>query len=165
MKNFCKFVLFILINNLYAIEFIAHRGLSSQFPENSKEAITESFKYDFSYVEIDVQQTKDNKIVAFHDNTVNRTTKAKGPISNFSLYELQKISKDINSLDEILPLFQNSKVKLIIEIKNNNNKYPGIEERVVSLVKKYQLSNILYKSFSTKTQTASKNLITKNSSM
>jgi len=52
---------------------IAHRGYRSQRAENTLSAFEYSIgKFDF--IELDIQVTKDNRLVVFHDYTLNRTT-------------------------------------------------------------------------------------------
>lgn len=42
-------------------------------------------------LEMDVQLTRDKKVVVIHDATVDRTTDGTGPVSDFTLAELQKL--------------------------------------------------------------------------
>lgn len=61
---------------LKGFKVIAHRGLSSLFPENTKEAIIAGLHCsDFS--EFDIHLTKDNHVVVFHDRTLSRITDVK----------------------------------------------------------------------------------------
>ena len=45
----------------------AHRGASSDYPENTLLAFEEGIKCGASGIELDVHKTKDNKIVVIHD--------------------------------------------------------------------------------------------------
>ena len=47
----------------------AHRGASSDYPENTLLAFEEGIKCGASGIELDVHKTKDNKIVVIHDDT------------------------------------------------------------------------------------------------
>ncbi len=53
---------------------IAHRGSSGMAPENTAAAIDLAVDQRADFVEIDVQRTKDGKLVNFHDCTMERTT-------------------------------------------------------------------------------------------
>ena len=53
--------------------YFAHRGAPNLFNENTTQAIAESIKQGSDGVEIDIQITKDNKIILFHDDHI--TTK------------------------------------------------------------------------------------------
>ena len=55
---------------------IAHRGDSGKYPENTLEAFN-SAKYYADYLEQDLQMTKDNKLVVFHDTVLDNVTDVK----------------------------------------------------------------------------------------
>ena len=57
-----------------AVDVIAHRGSSGVAPENTAAAIKAAVKQDADFVEIDVQRSKDGRLVNFHDCTLVRTT-------------------------------------------------------------------------------------------
>ncbi|WP_312632495.1 glycerophosphodiester phosphodiesterase family protein, partial [Mammaliicoccus sciuri] len=44
-----------------------------------------------SYIEIDLQRTKDGHLVAMHDETVNRTTNGHGKVEDYTLDELKQL--------------------------------------------------------------------------
>lgn len=52
----------------------AHRGLSSEAPENTMSAFRLAKDYGIPGVELDIHLTADNKIVVAHDNTTARTS-------------------------------------------------------------------------------------------
>lgn len=143
-----------------AVEIIAHRGASLIAPENTLAAINAAIKNKAKFIEIDVQMTKDKQIVVLHDEKINRTTNAKGLVKDKVLAQLKiydagswfsKEFKDekIPSLDEVLNLVRNTDIQLILEVKNVDNKYPGIESRIVDIVNRSGVPNrIYYKSFS-----------------
>ncbi len=53
---------------------IAHRGASSHAPENTLASIDKAAQLGFSWVENDVQRTKDGELVVIHDDSLRRTT-------------------------------------------------------------------------------------------
>ncbi|MEU3274319.1 glycerophosphodiester phosphodiesterase family protein [Saccharomonospora sp. NPDC006951] len=55
-------------------DVIAHRGSSGVAPENTTAALGKAIEQGADFVEIDVQRTKDGKLVNFHDCTLERTT-------------------------------------------------------------------------------------------
>ena len=104
---------------------IAHRGLfNSNYPENSLSAFENAVKNNYG-IELDIQFTKDKKIVVFHDDNLERMTNDKRNVNEL-LYEELRNLKLLNS-NESIPLFEdvlslvNGKVPLIIEIKNCDN--------------------------------------------
>jgi len=78
---------------------IAHRGSTYWTPEEMQPAFLWARNIGADYLEFDVQQTKDGKLVAFHDNDLSRTTnvaevfpeRTKSPINDFTLEELRSL--------------------------------------------------------------------------
>lgn len=77
---------------------IAHRGNSSEFPENTLPAFDSAVKLRSDLVELDYYHSADNKPIVFHDKTLDRTTNAKKlwggeklPIQNYPLTELRQL--------------------------------------------------------------------------
>ncbi|MCH7774555.1 MAG: hypothetical protein IH784_09155 [Bacteroidetes bacterium] len=108
---------------------IAHRGESYDAPENTLASINLAWKRDADGVEIDVQLTKDEKIVLIHDKTTLRTGGRYKRIASNNYDELLKIDvgkfKDtkwknerIPLLDEVIDTIPENKV-LFIEIKSD----------------------------------------------
>ncbi|OGO92915.1 MAG: hypothetical protein A2Y17_06690 [Clostridiales bacterium GWF2_38_85] len=105
--------------------FYAHRGLhenASPFnsPENSLEAFKRAINSGYG-IELDVQLTKDKKVVVFHDDNLSRICGIDKAISDFTYDELRQFR--LLSSNCIIPLFNdvlqliNGKVPLIVEIK------------------------------------------------
>ncbi|MFG3251675.1 glycerophosphodiester phosphodiesterase family protein, partial [Streptomyces sp. NPDC048187] len=80
-------------------DVIAHRGSSGMAPENTAAAIDLAVRQRADYVEIDVQRTKDGKLVNFHDCTMERTTDIENlypgrphyRVSDFTWNELRRL--------------------------------------------------------------------------
>ncbi|MDY0404620.1 glycerophosphodiester phosphodiesterase [Virgibacillus sp. 179-BFC.A HS] len=70
---------------------IAHRGASGYAPEHTLKAYEIAEKMQGDYIEIDLQMTKDGKLIAMHDDTVSRTTNSKGKVSDFSFSEVEAL--------------------------------------------------------------------------
>lgn len=51
----------------------AHRGLSTDFPENTLPAFQGAVDYGFKFIELDPNFTKDQQCILMHDGTINRT--------------------------------------------------------------------------------------------
>lgn len=102
--------------------YIAHRGLHDKItPENSMPAFAAAMAYDMS-IEFDVQLTKDEKVVVFHDKDLKRMTGINKRVSQCSYEELKKLK--LASTLETIPLLEDvlklvgGKVFLDIEIKH-----------------------------------------------
>jgi len=124
---------------------IGHRGAGSLAPENTLAAIDSGIAHRADFVEIDIHQTSDGKLVVMHDKTVNRTTNGHGQIADLSYSEVSKLSiKDekgilrkglrVPLLEEVLAKISKSETKLIIELKNPD-KYPGILDNLSQVIK------------------------------
>jgi glycerophosphoryl diester phosphodiesterase len=106
---------------------IAHRGLhdaSKGVNENSASAVEAAIAKNLS-IEVDLQCTKDDQAVVFHDATLDRLTDQGGSVISRSLSELTTIplrgTKDsIPSLRHLLALID-GRVPLLIEIKSKWN--------------------------------------------
>mgnify|MGYP003715598337 CR=1 FL=1 len=137
---------------------IAHRGASAYAPENTLSAIRKAIELKVKHIEIDVHMTKDGEVVAIHDSSIDRTSNGEGEVKNHTLADLKKLDfgswfsskfagEKIPTLKEILELTGNDSI-VIIELKEGNTKYPGIEEKIVALVSELGLSkNVILKSF------------------
>lgn len=71
-----------------SIWVIAHRGFSSQFPENTLLAFREAERIGVDMVECDIHRTRDGELVVIHDATLDRTTDGSGPVGAHSMQEL-----------------------------------------------------------------------------
>ena len=110
---------------------IAHRGFSSQAPENTFAAFDLAIENEFYYIETDVQLTADNIPVIIHDDTVDRTSNGKGKVSEKTLSDIKKLDfgnwfspkfKDqkILTLSELLKNY-NNKIHLVLELKSQQS--------------------------------------------
>lgn len=101
----------------------AHRGLfdnETEAPENSLNAMRNAVNRGYG-IEFDVQLSKDNIPVVFHDASLKRMCGIKGKIWEYTLEELQKMSlaksgQTIPTLREVLKVV-NGKVPLVVEYK------------------------------------------------
>jgi glycerophosphoryl diester phosphodiesterase len=74
-----------------AFKRIAHRGASGEAPENTLEAVRLAFeKYKVDMVEVDLRLSKDGVPIILHDETLDRTTDGKGPVSHYTVEEIKK---------------------------------------------------------------------------
>lgn len=67
---------------------IAHRGSRQLWPENTLLAFSQAVALGFRHLETDLHITSDGVLVCFHDHTVDRTTEAAGPVSEFTFSDL-----------------------------------------------------------------------------
>lgn len=149
------------IHNLTGEKFttIAHRGASGYAPEHTFYSYDKSHNaIGASYIEIDLQMTKDGHLVAMHDETVDRTTNGTGRVDQYTLEELKQLDAgskfneqnpqyansnykgaQIPTLDEILERY-GTDANYYIETKSPDV-YPGMEEKLLDTLNKHQLLN------------------------
>lgn len=70
---------------------VAHRGDWRYAPENSLAAIAHSIKQGADIVELDVQKTKDGKLILMHDATLDRTTTGTGRVCDWILDSIKTL--------------------------------------------------------------------------
>ena len=125
--------LFLMLGSGKMKTYIAHRGLYSDvIPENSISAFTAAIKQKMP-IELDLQITKDNQIVVFHDKNLKRMTGVDKNLSKCTYAEISNLK--LGNSTENIPLFKdvlklvNGKVFLDIEIKHY-----GRMRKIVKLV-------------------------------
>ncbi len=136
-------------------QITAHRGFSSVAPENTLYAFKAAMNSDADYIELDVQLTKDNVLVVFHDDRLNRVTDGKGKLVDHTYKELQELTVDsgvgrhsefadakIPTLEEVLQLVGKTKM-FNIEIKDVGDSVLATEN-TVELIQKYGITNSCY---------------------
>ncbi len=103
--------------------YYAHRGLHDNEgpnPENSLAAFKDAVAAGYG-IELDVQPTKDEVLVVFHDENLERVCNVKGNVRDYTYEELQAFT--ILNSSEKIPTFQevldviDGKVALIVELK------------------------------------------------
>ncbi len=145
--------------------FWAHRGCSQRYPENTLTSFSkaaELFEKGLTGIELDIQLTKDGEIVVIHDERIDRTTDGFGFVRDYSLEELKTFHihtgntkpEYIPTITEVLDLLEDRLRRgflLNIEIKNSVYPYPGMEEKIVSLIQSRELTgSIVWSSFQAK---------------
>lgn len=70
----------------------AHRGNSSEFPENTLPAMEEAVKAGADFIEFDLRSTNDNVPILLHDKTLDRTAAVPGPPEEKSFAEIKKLN-------------------------------------------------------------------------
>ena len=71
-------------------EIWAHRGASGYCPENTLPAFEKAVEMGAQGIELDIQLTKDEKIVVIHDEWINRTSDGEGWVKDCTLEELRR---------------------------------------------------------------------------
>lgn len=122
---------------------IAHRGLHNinlGIPENSLLAFQKAIDNNYT-IELDIHILKDNTVVVFHDDNLNRMTGIDKKIKNTTYNELSKLnlqntSEKIPTLSQVLSLID-SKVPIIIEFKTDA-KLGLLEKEAMKILANYK---------------------------
>src|SRR5437016_13518001 len=107
---------------------IAHRGASGNAPENTMAAFKKAVALGANFIETDLQLSRDARLVAIHDATVNRTTNGQGTVHDMTLTELRRLDagswfgsefagERIPTLAEILAFSTKQDVAFYVQIK------------------------------------------------
>jgi glycerophosphoryl diester phosphodiesterase len=110
---------------------IGHRGAQGYEPENTLISFQKALDLGADGIELDVHLSADGALVVIHDETIDRTTNAKGVVTDLTKNQLKEF--DIPTLTEVLDLV-NQKCFINIELKGNHTAKP-----VVALIQKYNL--------------------------
>lgn len=122
----------------------AHRGASSERPENTMSAFQRAVELGADGIELDVQRSADGRLVVLHDETVQRTTTGSGRLVQLEWPELSRlrIRRGEEVLDERLPLLEEvldllapTALVLNVELKDGNEPYPGMDRQVDAAVR------------------------------
>lgn len=126
----------------------AHRGSSSQAPENTMAAVMAAVEQMADRVEIDVQETADGAVVLCHDSSLKRVAGINKKVSDYTLEELKKLDvgswfsgefagEAIPTLEEVME-YAKGKIDLNIEIKNMGND-SLLPDKVLKLVREHEM--------------------------
>ena len=134
---------------------IGHRGAAAVRPENTLVSFRAAQEAGASMIELDVQQSTDGELFVFHDDTLERLCRAPYAVAELSWSELASHTVGrwnqerlaIPRLAEVFLTFQRS-LLYNIELKTDTVPYPGIEQRLVELVRAQKLAErVLVSSF------------------
>jgi glycerophosphoryl diester phosphodiesterase len=112
---------------------IAHRGASSERPENTLSALRRAIRVGATATEVDVRTSADNQLVLLHDDTLDRTTSGNGPISTVPLKELRQLdagswfnsryrNQTIPTLREALVVCR-GRIDILLDLKGTGEEY------------------------------------------
>lgn len=125
---------------------IAHRGASSAAPENTLAAFRLARRLGAGMVELDLHQTKDRRLVVIHDSSLTRTTGVRAAVASRTVAEVA----DLDAGSWFSPRFARARVPTLeaalaalgprmavnIEMKSGRRPYPGLEARLVALLRR-----------------------------
>lgn len=126
--------------------YFAHRGLSALRVQNTTESFALAREKGAQCYELDVHLLKDGSLAVHHDYSLANTAGTDLKLADLTAPDLKKYPLKnafsatvltVPLLEEIIPLVLPGLEILNIEIKNDNNIYPGIEEALLRALKKW----------------------------
>lgn len=122
---------------------IAHRGFHDKNTgviENTSSAFAKAMELGYA-IETDLQFTGDGDVAVFHDATLDRLTKQKGPLTERTMPALRRVNFQetgdrMQSLGELLEQVQ-GKVPLVLEIKSQWGGEGPLERAVIKTLSSY----------------------------
>jgi glycerophosphoryl diester phosphodiesterase len=138
--NFCTIVL----EENQGVLAIAHRGASGYAPENTLAAFRRAVSLGVTFIETDLQLTRDAHFVALHDETVNRTTTGQGSVQHMTLAEVRRLDagswfgsefmgERVPALVDILDFARKNDVVFYLELKPSG--FWGGEHALISALR------------------------------
>jgi glycerophosphoryl diester phosphodiesterase len=120
---------------------VGHRGARAYEPENTLRSYKRALELGADAVELDVRQTKDNKIIVMHDADLKRVTNNETAVADLTLQEITALSLDksekIPSFEEALE-FLHGKTQVFVELKE-----AGTEQQVLNIINKVGAKDIV----------------------
>lgn len=111
------------------MEIIAHRGGSFETPENTLDAFANAIALGAHKIELDIHLSKDGVPVVIHDDTLDRTTNASGPVREKTVADLRAVDAGdgayVPQLSEVFDLV-GDRVPLVLEFKAAEAVEPAI---------------------------------------
>jgi glycerophosphoryl diester phosphodiesterase len=130
---------------------IAHRGASGHAPENTMAAFRRAVELGARFIETDLQITRDARVIAIHDLTLDRTTNGNGQVHVLTLEQIRALDagawfgdggpyagERVPTLEEILVFAKEHDVIFYLEIKSGSAW--GIEHAVVAALREQNAS-------------------------
>jgi glycerophosphoryl diester phosphodiesterase len=129
---------------------VAHRGASGHAPENTMAAFRRAVELGASFIETDLQLTRDARVIAIHDSTLDRTTNGKGAVHLKSREEIRALDagawfgsgaatsfawERVPTLEEILQFANERDIVFFLEIKSGGSW--GVEHAVVAALREF----------------------------
>ena len=130
--------------NIKLAKIYAHRGYHDKpaVPENSMAAFRRAVEHGLAS-ELDVHLIADGTLVVFHDDDLERETGVKGSIEAYDITNLRKLrlegtDEKIPTFDEVLDLYENSGLALLIELKVVKRNYKALARAVAERLDSYK---------------------------
>ncbi len=143
-----------LLSGLPRPAIIAHRGASAYAPENTLAAFKMALQQGADGIELDAKLSADGHVVVIHDQTVDRTTPAKGLVREHIMADLHKMDAgshfDVAFMGEPIPTLEEvfkavgQLTYINVELTNYGSSFDDLPEKVAGLVKQNKLGQRVF---------------------
>lgn len=129
------------------MEITAHRGASTYYPENTMSSFIAAKQLGADWIELDLRQTKDGKVIVMHDSNFERTTGINKNTWELSLEEVSKLDagyifnpkfegEKVLTLEETIEFAKKYGIKLNLELKKT--KYDkDFEKTIIDIINEF----------------------------
>ncbi len=137
------------VRNTGKLLVLGHRGAMGHAPENTMVSFAKGLELGADMLELDIHVSRDGELMVMHDGEIARTTDGKGHIKDMTVAEIKKLDagskfdarfrgERVPRLIEVLD-WAKTRIQLVIEIKGDPLPTPGIEEKLIKLLREYQM--------------------------
>ena len=136
--------------------YFSHRGANTQRVQNTVAAFMLAHEQGARCFELDVHLLKDGKLAVHHDYSLLASTGVDVKLADLTSADLMQfpLRNSFNNqpayiplLQDVLPVVIPGLILLNIELKNDDNCYPGIEEVVCKSIPELIKGRVLFSSF------------------
>jgi glycerophosphoryl diester phosphodiesterase len=132
-------------------QVIAHRGDSAHAPENTLSAFQGAVQSGAGWLEMDLQRTRDGRLVVMHDATVDRTTDGSGNVADLTFDEIRSLKigdgERVPAFEEAIALARAAGVGLFPEAKSKDQDPGAYAAIVAALQQEGYLQQTILQSF------------------
>ena len=132
------------------LTLIAHRGVADKAPENTMASAARAKELGFTFVELDLKQSRDQRFYLFHDRDSRRLFGRDIRLSNYSLAELQEIpllhqgiptDHRVPSMDDFISQFSDKLIFYLDVKRHGNYQYGALAERITAFLARNGLTD------------------------
>ena len=129
---------------------IAHRGYSEVFKDNTINSLKAAVDNNFDMIELDIQLTKDEKIIIFHDTYIKDSDEKSHLIIDLTYQEILMVDKEIPLINDLFIMLKYKNLKkfpIYLDIKGTKRIVPHLVNFLNEIHNDYDLNNIFIGSF------------------
>jgi glycerophosphoryl diester phosphodiesterase len=136
-------------SEVHRVSILAHRGVSTEAPENTLAAVRAAIAAGADYLETDIQLSKDDVLVVAHDSDFSRLGGVAKKVWELTYEEIRAIPLRQNAApqfrNEVTPTFDallaeaKGHIKVNIELKYYGDHEPELAKKVVEAVRAHHM--------------------------